>query len=55
MLVTPSGIVTLLRKVRDQNVLLPMLVMVLGIVTVVRKGLDSNAPVPMLVTGRPLA
>ena len=54
MLVTLSGIVTLVRLVQPMNAASPMLVTLLGIVTLARLVHDKNAKAPMLVTGRPL-
>ena len=50
MLVTLSGIVTLVRLVQPENASSPMLVTLLGIVTLVRLVQPENASSPMLVT-----
>ena len=50
MLVTPSGIVTLVRLEHSENALRPMLVTLFGIVTLVRFLHTQNAISPMLVT-----
>ena len=49
MLVTLSGIVTLVRLVQSKNAWSPMLVTLSGIVTLVRLAHDERIP-PMLVT-----
>jgi hypothetical protein len=53
MLVTLSGIVTLLRDEQPLNANPPILVTLLGIVTLLRDLQSENALSPMLVTGHP--
>ena len=50
MLVTLSGIVTLVSLVQSSNAVLPMLVTLSGIFTLVSPEQPSNAESPMLVT-----
>jgi hypothetical protein len=50
MLVTPAGIVTLVRLVHELNAEPPILVTLAGIVTLVRPVHELNAELPMLVT-----
>ena len=50
MLVTPSGIVTLLRLLQPKNAESPMLVTLSGIVMLVRLLQPENAESPMFVT-----
>ena len=50
MLVTLSGIVTLVRPLQLENALYPMLVTLSGIVTLVRPLQPENALSPMLTT-----
>ena len=50
MLVTPSGIVTLVREVQPSNALSPMLVTPSGIVTLVREVQSENVLQPIHVT-----
>ena len=50
MLVTPSGIVTLVRDLQPLKACWPMLVTLSGIVTLVRDVQPPKAPAPMLVT-----
>ena len=54
MLVTLSGIVTLVKPVQPLNAANPMLVTLSGIVTLVRPVQLSNAKSPMLVTLFPI-
>ena len=53
MLVTESGIVTLVRPLQPENAEDPMLVTESGIVTLVSPLQLQNASSPMLVTGLP--
>ena len=53
MLVTLSGIVTLVRAVQPENAASPMLVTLSGIVTLVREVQSENADLPISVTGYP--
>ena len=54
MLVTLSGIVTLVRLLQFLKAALPMLVTLSGIVTLVRLLQSEKASPPMAVTGFPL-
>ena len=53
MLVTLSGIVTLVNELHPENTLYPMLVTLLGIVTLVNELHPENALYPMLATLQP--
>ena len=55
MLVTLSGIVTLVSPLHPENEYDPMLVTLSGIVTLVSPLQSENAEDPMLVTGFPLS
>jgi hypothetical protein len=53
MVVTPTGIVTLVRPVHPEKALPPTLVTPAGIVTLVTVVLFVNADAPITVTGNP--
>jgi hypothetical protein len=53
MVVTPGGIVMLVKPMQPRNAPMPMLVTLEGIVMLVRPIQPLNAASPMLVTGFP--